>query len=105
MVEIVRCEAYHSQQVDRAGVLEWFIQGTMDVIVATNALGMGVDILDIQAIIHISMPWTLLDYAQESGQVRQDGQASKAIIIQLEGMDEYSGHGAGGHHAREKAED
>ncbi|CEN60853.1 hypothetical protein ASPCAL07525 [Aspergillus calidoustus] len=105
MAEIFRCEAYHSQQVDRAGVLERFIQGTMDVIMATNALGMGVDIPDIHVIIYIGVPRTLLDYAQESGQARQDRQASEAIIIQLEGMDEYSHGGSiGGHHAREGKE-
>ncbi|CEL10294.1 hypothetical protein ASPCAL13415 [Aspergillus calidoustus] len=105
MAEIFRCEAYHSRQVDRAGVLERFIQGTTDVIVATNALGMGVDIPDIQVIIHISMPRTLLDYAQESGRAGRDRQASEAIIIQPDGMDEYGHGGAGGHHAREEAED
>jgi superfamily II DNA helicase RecQ len=106
MAEIFRCEVYHSQQVDRAGVLERFIQGITDVIVATNALGMGVDIPDIRVIIHIGVPRTLLDYAQESGRARRDGQASEAIIIQLEGMDEEGGGGAGGHHARgQEAED
>jgi superfamily II DNA helicase RecQ len=105
MAAIFGCEAYHSRQVDRAGVLEQFIQGTTDVITATNALGMGVDIPDIRVIIHIGMPRTLLDYAQESGRAGQDGQASEAIIIQPEGMDEYGRGGAGGHHPREEAED
>ncbi|KAL2843525.1 hypothetical protein BJX68DRAFT_270023 [Aspergillus pseudodeflectus] len=105
MAEIFGCEAYHSRQVDRAGVLERFIQGTTDVIVATNALGMGVDIPDIRVIIHIGMPRTLLDYVQESGRARWDGQASEAIIIQPEGMDAEGGGGVGGHHAREQAED
>jgi superfamily II DNA helicase RecQ len=86
--------------VDHAGVLERFIQGITNVIVATNALGMGVDILDIRVIIHISVPRTLLDYAQESSRAGRDRQASEAIIIQLEGMDEEGGGGAGGHHAR-----
>jgi superfamily II DNA helicase RecQ len=81
MAEIFRCEAYHSRQVDRAGVLERFIKGTTDVITATNALGMGVDILDIRVIIHIGAPRMLLDYAQESGRAGRDGQASEAIII------------------------
>ncbi len=35
--------------------------------VATSAFGMGIDIADIQLIIHIGWPRTLLDYAQESG--------------------------------------
>ncbi|CEL11232.1 hypothetical protein ASPCAL14335 [Aspergillus calidoustus] len=105
MAEIFWGEAYHSQQVDRAGVLERFIQGTTGVIVATNALGMGVDIPDIRVIIHIGAPRTLLDYAQESGRAGRDGQASEAIIIQPEGMDAQGRGGAGGHHPWEEAED
>jgi superfamily II DNA helicase RecQ len=81
IAEMFGCEAYHSKQVDRAGVLERFIQGTTDVITATNALGMGVDISDIRVIFHIGTPRMLLDYAQESGRAGQDGQASKVIII------------------------
>jgi superfamily II DNA helicase RecQ len=87
MAEIFRCEAYHSKQVDHAGVLERFIQGTTDVIAATNALGMGVDIPDIRVIFHMGAPRTLLDYAQESGRAGRDGQASEAIIIQPHGME------------------
>jgi superfamily II DNA helicase RecQ len=87
MAEVFGCEAYHSQQVDRAGVLEWFIQGITDVVTATNALGMGVDILDIRVIFHMGVPWTLLDYAQESGRAGWDREASEAIIIQPRGME------------------
>jgi superfamily II DNA helicase RecQ len=96
MAEVFGCEAYHSRQVDRAGVLEWFIQGITDVIAATNALGMGVDIPNIRVIFHIGAPRTLLDYAQESGRAGRDGQASEAIIIQPRGME------GGGPDAREK---
>jgi superfamily II DNA helicase RecQ len=57
------------------------------VIAATNALGMGVDILDIRVIFHIGTPRILLDYTQESGRAGRDSQASKAIIIQSHGME------------------
>ncbi|KAL4732889.1 P-loop containing nucleoside triphosphate hydrolase protein [Aspergillus similis] len=87
MAEIFACEAYHSQQMDRGGVLERFIQGITDVIAATNALGMGVDIPDIRVIFHMGVPRMLLDYAQESGRAGRDGQASEAIIIQPHGME------------------
>ncbi|KAL2835637.1 P-loop containing nucleoside triphosphate hydrolase protein [Aspergillus pseudodeflectus] len=102
MAEVFGCEAYHSKQVDRAGVLERFIQGITDMIAATNALGMGVDIPDIRVIFHIGMPRTLLDYAQESGRAGRDGQASEAIIIQPDGMDEVAG---GSKRPREEVQD
>ncbi|KAK5787465.1 hypothetical protein VI817_009962 [Penicillium citrinum] len=40
------------------------------------------DISDICTIIYIGWPWGLLDYAQETGRVGQDGYPSEAILIQ-----------------------
>jgi superfamily II DNA helicase RecQ len=53
------------------------------VVVATNALGMGVDIPDIRCVIHVNRPRTLLDYRQESSRAGRDSKASKGIIIRI----------------------
>ncbi|EYE89895.1 P-loop containing nucleoside triphosphate hydrolase protein, partial [Aspergillus ruber CBS 135680] len=87
MAELLECEAYHSKQVDKAGVMGRFQSGNINVIAATSALGMGVDIPDIQCIMHVGQPRTLLDYAQESGRAGRDGQGSEAVIIQPAGID------------------
>jgi RecQ family ATP-dependent DNA helicase len=81
----VGCKAYHAETVDRAQVLEEFMAGKQQMIVATSALGMGVDIADIRCIIHVEWPLTLLDYAQESGRAGRDGQRSEAVVIAHEG--------------------
>jgi late competence protein required for DNA uptake (superfamily II DNA/RNA helicase) len=82
------CEAYHSEVVDRAGVMQRFQDGLYRVIAATSALGMGIDIPDIRCVIHVGRPRTLLEYGQESGRAGRDGLASEAIIIHPEGWED-----------------
>ena len=81
------CEAYHSEVVDRAGVMQRFQDGLHRVIAATSALGMGIDIPDIRCVIHVGRPRTLLEYGQESGRAGRDGQGSEAVIIHPDGWE------------------
>src|SRR5579871_5449988 len=77
------CEAFHSKVKSgrKMEILEDFRTGRVRVVVATSALGMGVDIPDIRLIVHVDEPRNLLDYAQESGRAGRDGLMSQAIII------------------------
>jgi hypothetical protein len=86
MADQLGCDAYFSQQHDQDGMLARFRTTAGAVIVATNALGMGIDIPDIRSVIHLGQPRTILDYAQESGRAGRDGLPSEAIIIQPEGQ-------------------
>src|SRR5207248_9565153 len=76
------CDAYHHHAVGKEHMLDDFREGRQPIIVATSALGMGVDIPDIRCIIHVDRPRTLLDYAQESGRAGRDGKRSEAIAIE-----------------------
>jgi RecQ family ATP-dependent DNA helicase len=79
------CDAYHHKAVGKASMLQAFAAGNKRVIVATSALGMGVDIPDIRCIVHVDWPFTVLDYAQESGRAGRDGLRSEAVMIVQEG--------------------
>lgn len=50
-------------------------------IVATSALGIGIDIPDIQLVIYVGRIWSLLDYGQESGHTRRNRDPSQAIML------------------------
>ena len=79
----LECPAYHNQAGNakqKTQMLEgWIKEGRL--IAATNALGVGLDIPCIRAVVHITPPRRLRDFAQESGRAGRDGQDSMSIII------------------------
>lgn len=69
----------------REAVLEAFQQANSSVriVFATIAFGMGLDIPDIQQVLHLGPSSEIEDYAQEVGRGGRNGQPCKAVIIQL----------------------
>jgi superfamily II DNA helicase RecQ len=67
LAQALGCHAYYHKGVGKASMLEEFAAGKQQVIVATSALGIGVNIPNIWCIVHIDWLFTVLDYAQESG--------------------------------------
>jgi superfamily II DNA helicase RecQ len=65
LAEKIGCQAYYLAAVGKAGMLEAFMAGRQRIIVATSALGIGVDVPDIWCIIHINRPFSVLYYTQE----------------------------------------
>jgi len=60
---------------------ERFMSGEANVILATNAFGMGVDKPDIRFVYHYDAPESLDAYYQEIGRAGRDGQRAEALLF------------------------
>lgn len=80
MAEELDCAYYHAGVIDRAERLQAWLE-TGGFIVATSALGTGVDFEGIVCIVHVGMPWSMIDYAQESGRGGRAGELVDSVIV------------------------
>lgn len=74
---------YHAGMEDetRNRVQERFMTGRSEIIVATNAFGMGIDKLNIRQVIHCQFPGSIESYYQEIGRAGRDGKKSTCTLL------------------------
>src|SRR3954454_11383066 len=79
-VEVV---AYHAGlgRAERAEAQRRFMGGEVEVVVATNAFGMGVDKADVRTVAHAVVPPAIEAFYQEAGRAGRDGAPARALLF------------------------
>ena len=77
--------AYHAgmEAEERSSTQNRFMGGEAEVIVATNAFGMGVDKADVRSVWHMTIPTSVEAYYQEAGRGGRDGLPARAVLLAM----------------------
>ena len=78
-----RARSYHAGLDGRTRdtVQRAFAEGGLEVVVATNAFGMGIDRPDVRAVIHLGPPGSIEAYYQEVGRAGRDGAPALGLLL------------------------
>ncbi|MFD2541747.1 ATP-dependent DNA helicase RecQ [Lacinutrix gracilariae] len=74
---------YHGglSNTEKDNSLNNWLQNKKQVMVATNAFGMGIDKPDVKTVIHLNLPESIESYFQEAGRAGRNGKKAFAVIL------------------------
>ncbi len=75
---------YHSRvkpERHKKQLLFDFLQGKRKIMIATSAFSMGIDVSDIELVVHFNAPVSMTDYIQQIGRAGRDGRKAHCVLF------------------------
>ena len=82
LAKIFGCAAYHASRPveERKVSFQNWVDGTQTFMVCSSLMGCGVDVEGVAVVFHFGTPWSILDFAQESGRAGRGGKPSFSYV-------------------------
>ncbi len=79
----ILCSIYHGKldSKEKDKMFRNFKENITNIMIATNAFGMGIDIPDIRYIIEYNLPSSIEDFSQQIGRASRDGKYAEGVIL------------------------
>ena len=58
-----------------------FLQGKRQIMIATSAFSMGIDVPDIELVVHFNAPINMTDYIQQIGRAGRNGRKAHCVLF------------------------
>ena len=81
LIERLNYKIFYYNAGNKRKILEKFVNKKQQMIIATSMFGMGINVADIKVIMHANELKMMLDYAQESKQVKWDEKRNEVMVV------------------------
>ena len=83
IARMIGCNAFHAgrpEEERKASFRNW-VDGTTKFMVCSSLMGCGIDVEGVSTVYHFGTPWSILDFAQESGRAGRGGKPSLSMVF------------------------